>query len=203
MNFIGIKNINSLLKKYAAIRGEYWIDENGTALYADGDVGDMNHEMYVLEQLIANILMYFDIEIDEFKELDISEYYDELYEAIDDEYKSSFKASPDETIKHILEEKGMKNVEDVFNAFIKDDPREFALKNWGWKRVQGNNIQTMNLTSKDLKIINSGLWDIVGEEEDETFDIEVYATHDVYEDVPVEVIESENPSKLLPYKRRF
>ena len=202
MNFTGIKNIDSLLKKYSAIRGEYWIDDSGIAIYADGDVGDMNHEMYVLQQLIANILMYFDIEIDEFKEWDLSEYYDELYEAIDDEYKNSFKASPDETIKHILEEKGMKDVKGVFQAFH-DDPREYALKNWGWKRVQGNNIQTMYLTSKDLKIINRGLWDIVGEEEDETFDIEVYETHDVYEDVPVEVIESENPSKFLPYKRLF
>jgi len=25
------------------IRGEWWIDDSGTALYADGDVGDMGH----------------------------------------------------------------------------------------------------------------------------------------------------------------
>lgn len=31
------------------LSGEWWIDDGGSPMYADGDVGDMNHEMLVLE----------------------------------------------------------------------------------------------------------------------------------------------------------
>jgi hypothetical protein len=38
------------------VTGEYWIDDSGRAEYADGDVGDRNPEMIVVERLAATFL---------------------------------------------------------------------------------------------------------------------------------------------------
>ena len=46
------------------VTGEYWIDDRGNAEYADGDVGDKNHEMIVMERLAATFLSAMDIEVD-------------------------------------------------------------------------------------------------------------------------------------------
>ena len=51
-------------------------------MYADGDIGDMNHEAHV-EQLVTNeILSYFDLELDEFKSFDLADYYNDIKEII-------------------------------------------------------------------------------------------------------------------------
>lgn len=43
-------------KKFAMIKTaqEYWIDDSGQALFADGDIGDQNHEAIVIEQILYN-----------------------------------------------------------------------------------------------------------------------------------------------------
>lgn len=46
------------------VTGEYWIDDSGRAEYADGDVGDKNHETIVEEGLAATFLSAMDIEVD-------------------------------------------------------------------------------------------------------------------------------------------
>ena len=46
--------IENLLKE-SKFRGEWWFQE-GQAVFADGDVGDMNHEAVVIETLKRNIL---------------------------------------------------------------------------------------------------------------------------------------------------
>ena len=40
------------------LRGEYWITGH-TVLFADGDIGDMNHEGYALEAIQQDILDRF------------------------------------------------------------------------------------------------------------------------------------------------
>lgn len=44
------------------VTGEYWIDDSGRAEYADGDVGDKNHEMIVAEGLTRTFLSAMDID---------------------------------------------------------------------------------------------------------------------------------------------
>ena len=204
VDFRNIKNIDTLIRKYGEIRGEWWIDDTGFALFADGDVGDYSHEMLVMERLVGTILNYLDLEIDERKPLDISEYYNEILNSLDEENRAEFEIAADETIKRILKQNGMEGVDEAFKVLHNVvDAREFALKYWGWKRVRGNNIQTQYLTVEDLGIINQGLGEIAADAaDDETFDIEVNTSHDLYEDVPILVIESGNVQGILQYKRR-
>jgi hypothetical protein len=35
------------------VANEYWIDDNGQSIYADGDVGDYNHEGYVISTILG------------------------------------------------------------------------------------------------------------------------------------------------------
>lgn len=47
------------------IRGEYWFDEHGDSMYADGDIGDMNHEAYVIQRCIGELAGEFNVHRDD------------------------------------------------------------------------------------------------------------------------------------------
>lgn len=82
------------------------------------------------------------------------------------------------------------------------DPREYGLKHLGWKRINGNNIQTQTLTQDDLRDIVNGLFDIDEDiqNSNETFNIEVVGNGRFYTDVPFSVLDSENISELSFYR---
>lgn len=57
-------------------RGEYWITDSGDVIYADGDIGDMNHETIIIDQLTGTFLNIFDI--DEGKPNPVRFYYEQI-----------------------------------------------------------------------------------------------------------------------------
>jgi hypothetical protein len=93
------------------------------------------------------------------------------------------------------------------------DVRRFAMREWGWKAIRENNVDTWNLTSDDLKKISSGLNDAYSYEIEQYdnekldaygnkgpyFNIEVYSRGDYYNNVPLDLIE-QDISKILPYR---
>ena len=44
--------------------GEYWITNDGSTMYADGNVGDYNHEAYVIEYVQAEIASSFNVDVE-------------------------------------------------------------------------------------------------------------------------------------------
>lgn len=207
MDLRNIKTIDELLIHYAEMRGEYWIDDSGYAQYADGDIGDANHEGIALERLVREVLFTLGVEInDELRSLDLSDYADEIYAKLEnDEDKADWEIDPETVVERIVKQRGMENVEDIFNVLHhKMDPRMFALKHWGWKRVKGNNIETWTLTNEDLQDILHGL-DSTGELDTdefglEEFNIDVGSTQAFYKDVPLHVIEQGNLTLLQEYR---
>jgi len=205
MNLIGIHTLDDLLR-VAEIRGEYWIDESGSAMYADGDAGDKNHEGYVLERLYSTVLGEFGLDVDD-RGFDLTKYWVDIKNTIqDDGLRQEFETNPIEVTKAILKENGLDEVDDIFKVFysINADPREYALKHWGWKRVHGNNIETWILTPEDMQNIVRGLDDSgeldEGEEGDlEELNIEVRSTGKFYQNVPLHVLETGNPTALNSY----
>lgn len=82
------------------------------------------------------------------------------------------------------------------------DPREYGMKNLGWKRVAGNNIQTQTLTFDDLRAIGNGIYDIDDEVKDnEEFYIEVMGNNKLYSGVPYSVINNCDVNQLGQYTR--
>jgi len=96
--------------------------------------------------------------------------------------------------------------EEISVLLDKTDPRAYAMKKWGWKRVQGNNVQTQTLTTDDLKDIANGLYDIndeLSENDETTFNIEVVSTGAYYTSVPYRIISDENPGALRIYDSSY
>jgi hypothetical protein len=58
------ENINETVLFEEHDRGEWWIDESGNTVFADGDVGDANHEAVVIMTLASEILSHFGIDSD-------------------------------------------------------------------------------------------------------------------------------------------
>jgi hypothetical protein len=197
----------------SALRGEWWF-EDGQALFADGDVGDTNHEGMVIDRLKREII-------------------DELGgDASDSEYVEDFDAYAEDIFEHIGSDFTPEEIEDwkeedyfsVIKSYIlrvgsyelkekflyayssNKDAREYALIHWGWQRVKGNVIQTQTLTSRDIKNISNGLYEAYGEQLEDpevTFEIEVMATRSYYTEVPWPVIQKDDPTALNAYRARY
>lgn len=159
-----------------SLSGEYWFDDSGTNMYADGDVGDMNHEAYVIQRCNAEILDHFhlnnggdydtvethqDTILDMIVEDSDIEDEDEKWEK-----RQELENDPADAIINYLTQKGVKDVSDtVFIAYGSSiDAREYAIKNWGWSRVAGDSIETKELTRETLKIIARGINNALDEE---------------------------------------
>ena len=146
------------------VQGEYWITEGGEVHYADGDVGDYNHESHVIDSVSRSVA----------EEL---EDYDGGWDEVD--------------LDHLLNFIDENNLEDqinpaefaVLNGSV--DARIFAMEHWGWKTVRDHDVETWNSSSKDLKTIGEGLYEIVSQEAYDTseetiaqleFHVSAYAT---------------------------
>ncbi len=220
---------NTLLTE-VNLRGEWWF-EDGNATFADGDVGDMNHEAHVISRLKCQILDSLSVDVSDYEH--IPEFYDlkdEIFQNIGDELTpeelEDWKQDEiNSVIASYLTRHGESNIKERLQ-YIRGhsdkgqtlDVREYALTHWGWQRVKGNVIQTQTLTSKDLQNIVNGLGEAYNEELDEkdeenvsednpfgevTFNIEVMSTRSWYTGIPISVLEKKNPVALNPYRTRY
>jgi len=187
-----------------ALRGEWWIID-GSAIFADANVGELGHEAHVVDSIQRKYAYdEFDkgewIDWDAFKRQLASEVYEEQFGM-----KPNSKVNPKEieTLAYKrLQELGMTH-EEYSIAENRGDARAYGMRELGWKRVAGNNIQTQTLTSNDLKDIASGLYDIdndLDENSNEQFTIEVAANGVVLRHVPYKLISDASPSALIQYR---
>lgn len=159
--------VRILLEESFRIRGEYWIVD-GDVMFADGDVGDMNHEAYAIDHARRQIIDHFGGDSD-------SEFID------DDDLKNAvieglaadgIQADPDDwygaAVQSFSDDPQTAQVmkETLAVAIGQGDAREHAMRYWGWKWCRGNNISTWTFTSSDRQQIVRGLNDIVGQEMD-------------------------------------
>jgi hypothetical protein len=162
-----------------AQHGEWWIID-GHAEFADADTGEMGHEAIVLDVLRREIAETFGLQWlgeyydwDEVKQECIRAYFrdqsDEDKEKLlkkweaDDEDEFIGKVPYESNIfDSIAQEEGIEK----FKIDVADnvtDPRDYGMKELGWKRVANDNIQTWTLTRDDLHSISNGIDDILGE----------------------------------------
>ena len=213
------------LNKEASLRGEWWIVD-GQAQFADGDVGDLNHEAAVIEDARSSILSTFDIHVDEI--YDWEERRDNLSrsfinEELDESKKWDHESSDMDFLQiefdndpilffwtYLCEPNGIdKSTWEMAEGI--GDVRQLAMKHWGHKRMVGSIIETYTLTPSDLSSIVYGIGDAYGEDlndseengQDITFTIEVDATRSLYEDVPMSVLERKSIAALSEYRRRY
>ena len=191
--------------KFSQIQGEYWITDSGQVMGADGDIGDYNHESYVIQSILGSYDMDYesnmvDIEDPAFLENFVTENFEECVDLLvqqgnikleeveallEDPVTNHEEVVSQIAISDVMKIKGASDDEiEVVSGYM--DARSFAMANWGWKRLEGDHVETWTLTPGDMDTIASGLYEAYGEVlegsgEDETFIIHVHGNDKVIE----------------------
>jgi hypothetical protein len=196
------------------MNGEYWITEGGDVMYADGDIGDYNHEAYVIQQAQSQVVQASDLdeyEYDRGEYVDWDKFMEDLprhtYEELSGQAKSieekqrlrqQYELDPEVFTYRALKEMG---IDDDTYAIATGfgDAREFAMKKWGWKRVQGTNVESWTLNPDDFQTIARGLGEIMEQEgvDDDSlqFHISVYSTGQSF-DMTITELEQGRPNTI-------
>jgi hypothetical protein len=183
--------------------GEWWIDDSGTALYADGDVGDMGHEAYVIDLLTRRLLNAMDIDTDDEHVGNLSDKENrKLIQAHmkEEEFDGTIEEFVEEAAKSIWKDKRQR--EDAIDiADGRGDARKYGMQYDGWIRVAGHGFECWNITKEVLKRMGDGIHDAGVEDIDpeEIFEIYDHNTKTHYQGVPWSVISEEDMSALRGY----
>lgn len=165
------------------MRGEYWVHEDGYVDFADGDIGDYNHEGIVIRdvqnQIINKCEQSFRLRTKRGGFFSDSEYidWDEFKRALAEAYAEDYiQSNPKKakTIKAYLENDPNKLALAAFaSCGIKKpeldtaegigDARDYAMKYWRWKTYRDGNIDTWLMTKADLDAIINGIEQIADE----------------------------------------
>jgi hypothetical protein len=175
------------------LHGEFWIIDS-QAVFADGDIDDMNHETVVLDHVRRQ---YAD------PRFDYGDWVDwEGFECSLGTPKPHGGGHNTQELRAL----GM-SLDEILIARgdIKGDPREWAVRHLGWKRVRHTSIDTWALLFADMDDISRGLDDAYAElvTEETGFNLNVISVRAIYEDVPYAMISQRNPANLLLYRRVY
>lgn len=202
--------------------GEWWIESDGSTIYADGDVGDQGHQSVVIHILANEILSHFNIQDDNGGMLD--EHEDSIKQVLIDDGRLSEEEleewdvkSPSEIIlRKLIEDKAYPSEKQANEALYiayggtaSRDPRDYAMEYLKWKVLKiwhGNiDVTSWHLTSSDLISIVRGLWDVNVMEDGDSeepilINVTVQATGKRFNNIPFEVLEKKMPQELQQYQ---
>jgi hypothetical protein len=200
MNWTKLSIFNKPLFRISEMRGEWWIAD-GQALYADGDVGDKNHEAYVIEDIMRK---YAPEEYDKGEYIDWEEFVKNLLAEKSNVPSPKRNKGSKNILVDALHELGMSD-EEINIVNFNGDAREYGIRILGWKRVAGNNVETYTFNQDDLNSISSGLSEAYSDEEDGniTFNIEVRSTNTIFQDVPIDLIDKRDINLLSQYRYKY
>lgn len=145
---------------YPITRGEYWIESCNQVIFADGDIGDFNHEAYFLSVLRSSVLGYFDIETDCDQ---VPDFLEALTEKFGPEANAVFSQGPEALIEKYIglssdhdEEYG--EILDQLHLLMRNKDTKgrrfdtYAIEEWKWCYVRGD---CYVLPTKDAKRLYS------------------------------------------------
>jgi len=147
---------------YNEIRGEFWIN-NGSIDFADGDVGDYNHEGLAIQHVfhthsdnVVDLAEELGIEVtspDKWGEVDteaVAEILNQIYEKQPNEQSLMQRLQINRECLQILMGGG--------------DASSYVMKYEGWIAVRNNNIELYGYDEKKRKSLASGLGEILESE---------------------------------------
>jgi hypothetical protein len=203
------------MRKFAAVRGEWWIVD-GRAQYADGDVGDYNHEAMAIEaaQMILKDEMLKDPVLQQAANIIFGEQgnYDSWDPIATRSYLLDWadgamsngeltEDEADDIYAAIANRTGVdRETIDVAMGGDHEDARNFAMKKWGWKRLAGKTVEMWTMTPGDTKDLAEGIWDAYDDEAELVrYEIYVHGNNTHYTEVPFEAIEK-GPMAIHQYR---
>jgi len=206
-----------------SMQGEFWL-QGSSAVSANGDIDDMNHEAHAVQQAQYDVAEAFGVDLndddwDKAKEEIVSKIVEEqpeLQKQLDwfDQYGAPSNPEQESHVKPFydkLKEFGVTQEDwEVAHGNGNQDSRTWAASKHDWVRVAGNSIQMVSIDGLKMSEIADGLYDAYGEDvEKQSFDLEVIAKDSVgsgkniytkmYTDVPYHKIASGSLSALREY----
>jgi hypothetical protein len=157
-----------------AVRGEYWIQEDGSTWFADGDIGMLDHETCVLDTARRRMLDLFGLDSDN-EIVDDEEFTRLLNGLVRDEVDETWPESPgaaerarlpsllrQNIVENDADEKAVTSFDLLWPAANNQtDLRAFAIRQWGWAWVRGNNCAVQTLDPDTRKRLERGLISIL------------------------------------------
>jgi hypothetical protein len=201
------------------LRGEWWMTQDGPQ-FADGDFGDMNHEMIAANEAVYDFRNYllrkaekskskaFKIRAAEFDKFvdegngdgfDPSRVREEALKAIGKDIDAVAAWSEKESAKQSEDQRAQfKLMIDSVTGQLRDN-RDYGLAK-GWVRVLGNNLQFPSLSDEALRRVADQLYETEGETVwRQSFTVEDTAGRRMFDDVPFEALEK-GVAGLAPYR---
>jgi hypothetical protein len=174
------------------IRGEYWIND-GYADFADGDVGDMNHEGKAIQYLagkhvdnIINIAADLGVELDhyrneEYPSGDIEEIRKNLIDAVENkeiEWDLPDGVEASDSVDHYLQQQLGIGDEEYSTVLGYGAASLYCMEHEGWIAVRSNNVEFYGYDENKRKEIVRGIDDVLTqeliEEPDEQIELYLY-----------------------------
>lgn len=163
------------------IRGEYWIID-GTTNFADGDVGDINHEGYALDHLRYKIADALGMDFGDMYDWD--DEIENIPEAVNEKLElgmEDFDTSPSAVLELLKTHYDALDLdrEDLDYAFDEPghDVRSYMAKRYGWIVCHGNSFAVWYLTrdaaEQIAEAVEEILWEEGAIEDDNDFDAEL------------------------------
>lgn len=152
------------------IRGEYWVID-GHVDFADGDVGDRNHEMIATEHIVnehlSNIVslaeeLNVDTEsINDNGEVDtyaVSNVLESIFEALIEQNKDEKSA-----VAYIVQYLNVDN--EAYEVLVgRGDARYYVIKHYGWLAVRSNNVELYGYDASKQRVVANAIRDVMYEE---------------------------------------
>jgi len=203
--FLRLSTFSKKLFLYSSVSGEYWIYDDGSTSYA-GEGGDVNHDTYVIDYIRRKYCD--DYKFDRGEYVDWEEFEESIIKEHQEDIVKSGKGEYEFLREYLQKELGMNSQEiDIARINIgrgEVDPKGYAVKELGWKKVNNDDVSTWTLTEEDMMAIKRGLSKVLESEDnydDQTFNIYVESNNTVFYDVPFSVIERNITGELLEYRR--
>ena len=169
--------------------GEHWLDNVGNATFADGDIGDMNHEGYATDKAVRDVASAFGVDPgDEY--VDWDHVLNQIKEGYADKAEGPCPECQGYGTKMVMQKGGDYIGQDcdhcqgsgMVKGKIPDDweppyeevgvdpdtwlvvqghgdSRLWAAKKHGWTRMAGNSLQTVGIDGDKMKVIADGIND--------------------------------------------
>ena len=144
--------------------GEFWIDETGFATFADGNIGDFNHEGLALQTIRCRILNSIGADFDD-SICDDDFYTNLIQKELELEEEPSVWTAEKAILKRLEEDKDPE-YELIKRLVNSKDPRETVINEFGWIWVKGNWAGFKEINQESLKRLSQGFQEIVNDEED-------------------------------------
>jgi hypothetical protein len=155
------------------IRGEYWIID-GSVDFADGDVGDRNHEGIAIDYVvhsyvdaIQSLAEEFDLEVEleRYGEVD-SEAIQQALQQITEILQERGESSPDNFLMQQLQ----CDIEALSILQGGGDARQYVIDHLGWIAIRSNNVELSGYNSARQREIADAVSEVLSQESGEDFD---------------------------------